>query len=144
MGFLKSIRFSIFISLLMLLSSANIHAANDLIVVANTNKKNLTLTKVQVKNLFMRRAFKYELEPVILPQEHMLRILFNTKIVGLTESRIQSYWAQMRFSGRKVEPMEIESEGLIIEFLLKNKGSIAYLSGNTRVPDELTIVYSTD
>ena len=144
MGFLKSTRFAILISLLMLLPSVYSHAANDLIIVANTNEKDLTLTKVQVKNLFMRRAFKYELEPVILPQEHMLRILFNTKIVGLTESRIQSYWAQMRFSGRKVEPMEIASEGLIIEFLLKNKGSIAYLSGNTIVPDELTIVYSTD
>lgn len=128
----------------MLLPSVNSHAADDFIIVANTDDKDLTLTKVQVKNLFMRRAFKYELEPVILPPGHMLRILFNTKIVGLTESRIQSYWAQMRFSGRKVEPTQITTERLIIEYLLKNKGSIAYLSGNTIIPENLTIVYSTD
>ncbi|MDX2369011.1 MAG: hypothetical protein QNK36_11505 [Colwellia sp.] len=128
----------------MLLPSVNSHAADDLIIVANIDEKDLTLTKVQVKNLFMRRAFKYELEPVILPPEHIIRILFNTKIVGLRESRIQSYWAQMRFSGRKVEPMHISTERLIIEYLLKNKGSIAYLSGNTIVPENLTIVYATD
>jgi hypothetical protein len=128
----------------MLLSSVYSHAANGLIIVANTAEQDLTLTKVQVKNLFMGRAYKYQLEPVLLPQEHMLRVLFNTKVVGLTESRIQSYWAQMRFSGRKVEPKEITTEQLIIEYLLKNKGSIAYLSANTIIPDGLTIIYTTE
>jgi len=128
----------------MLISSVCSHAGDDLIIVANTDNKDLILTKIQVKNLFMRRAFEYELEPVILPPEHIVRVLFNTNIVGLTESRIQSYWAQMRFGGRKTEPMQVKTESLIIEYLLKNKDSIAYLSGNTIVPDDLTIVYSTD
>jgi len=144
MGFLKSTIFLLLITILIALPSVYTHAANGLIIVANTDNKDLSLTKVQVKNLFMRRAFTYELEPVILPQDHMIRVLFNTKIVGLTESRIQSYWAQMRFSGRKIEPKQLNTEGLIIEYLLKNKGSIAYLSGNTIVPDDLSIVYSTD
>jgi len=146
MGFLIPTKSSIYTSILILsfLPSALSHATEGLIVVANTAEKELTLTKAQVKNLFMGGAIQYELVPITLPPENITRILFNTKIVGFTESRIQSYWAQMRFSGRKIEPKQIENKLLIIEYLLKNEGTISYLPLGTKIPDSLTIVYSID
>lgn len=146
MGFLKPTKSSICVGILILslLPSALSHASQGLIVVANTTEKKLRLTKSQVKNLFMGGAIKYELVPITLPPEHITRILFNTKVVGLTESRIQSYWAQMRFSGRKIEPKQIENKLLIIEYLLEHEGAIAYLPVDTTLPDTLTIVYSID
>jgi len=50
----------------------------------------------------------------------------------------------MRFSGRKIEPKQIENKLLIIEYLLKNEGTISYLPLGTKIPDSLTIVYSID
>lgn len=142
MGFLKQTNYILLASLLLLLSSFTCNA-NNLVIVANTAEQKLRLTKVQVKNLFMGRAIKYELEPITLPPQNIARILFNTKIVGLTEPRIQSYWAQMRFSGRKTQPKQIETEHLIIEYLMLNRGSIAYLPADTVIPKGLSIVYST-
>jgi len=146
MGFLMPTKPSIYVSILILslLPNALSHAAEGLIVVANTAEKELTLTKSQVKNLFMGGAIKYELVPITLPPENITRILFNTKIIGFTESRIQSYWAQMRFSGRKIEPKQIENKRLIIEYLVKNEGAVSYLPVGTKLPDSLTIVYSIE
>lgn len=144
MGFLKLTKCRLCTSILILsLSSAVSYAENGLVVVANTSKKKLTLTKIQVKNLFMGGAIKYELTPITLPPQNIARILFNTKVVGLTEPRIQSYWAQMRFSGRKTQPKQIETEHLIIEYLMLNRGAIAYLPADTVIPEGLSIVYST-
>lgn len=146
MDFLKPNKHLFFTGVLLcsLLGSGLSHAAEGLIIVANTAEQKLALTKVQVKNLFMGGAIKYELVPITLPPENITRILFNTKIVGLTESRIQSYWAQMRFSGRKTEPKQIDNELLIIEYLLTHDGAIAYLPAGTTLPDRLTIVYSIE
>lgn len=143
MDILKPIKLSTLIATLVLssLSTSLSYANEGLIIVAHTSEQKLSLTKAQVKNLFMGGAIKYELEPLSLPPDHLTRVLFNTKIVGLTESRIQSYWAQMRFSGRKIEPKQIENEKLIIEYLQSNEGSIAYLPAGSRLPDGLTIVY---
>ncbi|GAC21788.1 hypothetical protein GARC_4851 [Paraglaciecola arctica BSs20135] len=55
----------------------------------------------------------YDLRAIALPPESQTRVLFNTKMVGLTESRIQSCWAQMRFSGRKKPPTELTNETLV-------------------------------
>lgn len=147
MGILKPIKPTAYkagLLFLLLLLSPISFATEGLIIVANTTEKNLVLTKSQVKNLFMGGAITYELEPITLPPENITRILFDTKIVGLTESRIQSYWAQMRFSGRKIEPKQIENEFLVLEYLLKNESAIAYLPHGTQLPESLTIVYSID
>ena len=90
------------IVILSFLGSIKAAMANDaLIIVANTSDASIQLTRQQVRNLFMGGALSYDLNAVALPPENHTRVLFNTKVVGLTESRIQSYWAQMRFTGRK-------------------------------------------
>ena len=89
----------------------------------------------------MGGVIPYDLEAIALPSENHTRVLFNTKVVGLTESRIQSYWAQMRFTGRKKAPKEIESEQLVLEYLKNNQGTIGYLPAGITLPKELTVVY---
>jgi hypothetical protein len=87
----------------------------------------------------MSRHFK----AVNLPAGNPLRIDFNTKLVGLTESRIQAYWAQMRFTGRSKPPVEFRSTKEIIAYLLKEENAVAYLPADTKIPDELTVVTLT-
>lgn len=120
------------------------NAATAVIVVANTADKSIQLNRQQVRNLFMGGALPYELDAIALPPENRTRVLFNTKVVGLTESRIQSYWAQMRFTGRKKAPVEIKNEKLVVEYLIDNVGAVGYLPAGTLIPDELTVLYSTN
>lgn len=128
-------------SLSLCLPTGNIRAEGSVKVVANTLGAEVNLNKQEVRNLFMGGVLTYKLQAIVLPPENKTRILFNTKVIGLTESRIQSYWAQMQFSGRKTPPKELNDEQSIISYLLRNEGTVAYLPADYSIPEELTVVY---
>ncbi|WP_158972519.1 hypothetical protein [Paraglaciecola sp. L3A3] len=129
--------------ILFLLSFISAAIASDaIIVVANTDDKSIQLSRQQVRNLFMGGVIPYDLKAVALPPENQTRVLFNTKVVGLTESRIQSYWAQMRFTGRKTAPKEVKSEDLVLKYLENNDGAVGYLPAGIALPNDLTIIYT--
>jgi len=112
----------------------------DIVIVVNTLDKNLSLSKQQIRHIYMGGAISRQFKAVNLPAGNPLRVNFNTRMVGLTESRIQAYWAQMRFTGRSKPPIEFESAKEIIEYLLKEEDSVAYLPVDTAIPDGLTIL----
>ena len=132
----------IFLAVLSI-NTFSIHAA-DVVVVANTSVDDLKAEKRQIRDIFMGNDSQFLLKPVVLTAKSEARFVFNTKIVGLTESRIQSYWAQMRFSGRKKPPQEFETIDSILAFLQENENTVAYVPADTEIPANLTIIYKTE
>ena len=118
-----------------------VQAENSIRVVANTEGKELTLGREQVRNLFMGASLGYDLRPVALPPKNRTRMIFNTQIIGLTESRIQSYWAQMKFTGRMQPPREINDEPALLDYLVAHPGSVGYLPADVAIPNALTVLY---
>lgn len=131
----------LFISLFGLVVSHHAISSDSIVVIANTQDTSIKPTRQEIRNLFMGSVLSYDLKAVALPQENQTRVLFNTKIIGLTESRIQSYWAQMRFSGRKTQPKELSNETLVIEYLQAHPGTVAYISADMKIPNNLTILF---
>lgn len=129
-----------FIIMLIALFSFISSSSASIIVVANIQEDSLELSQQEIRNLFMGGQ-SHSLTAVTLPPKNQVRVLFNTKVIGLTESRIQSYWAQMRFSGRKKPPQELPSEEKLINYLLTNINSVSYLSSNTPIPKGLKVIY---
>lgn len=117
------------------------YARETILIVANIDDKAMKLTRQEVRNIFMGGTSPYELTAIALPIENLTRVLFNTRVVGLTESRIQSYWAQMKFSGRKRPPRELNSEQLVISFLEENQGAVGYLPAHIDIPSDLTVIF---
>lgn len=126
---------------MVLYSSSSVGEENAIKVVANVQDSSIQLSRQQVRNLFMGGKLPYDLTAISLPPNSHTRVLFNTKVVGLTESRIQSYWAQMRFTGRKKPPTELSSELLVLEYLQTHPGTVAYLPADVQVPAGLTILF---
>lgn len=122
-------------------TQSQIKQRDGIVVVANIQQTDLSLSQQQIRSLFMGSSLGYEFKVVTLPPRSLIRVTFNTKIIGLTEERIQSYWAQMRFSGRKTLPKQVESEELLIDFLTNNPGAVGYLSASTQVPGHLHVIY---
>ena len=118
--------------------------AAGVLIVANTAEHDLKLTRIEVRNLFMGEASDLALNAIALPPDNLTRVLFNTKVVGLTESRIQAYWAQMRFSGRKQPPREFQNEAKALEYVLANEGAVGYFSQDMPLPEGLVVLYRTD
>ncbi len=125
----------------LLCSSANA----KVIVVANTDDV-IKLTRQEVKALFMGGAVSFDLKAVGLKPKHQSRLQFNASVLGLTESRVQSYWAQMRFSGKSKPPQELETEQAVLDYLQNNQGAVAYLdeSKADTLPDGLKVIYSVN
>ena len=46
---------------------------------------------------------------------------------------ISSYWAQRIFSGRDVPPPELDSDEAVIEYVLKNRGAVGYVSPSAKL-----------
>lgn len=131
----------IIIACLVSLPYSQARADKGIVIVANLSGEQVTLTRQEVRNLFMGGALPYQLQAVSLPPQHQLRVLFNTKVIGLTESRIQSYWAQMRFSGRKKAPLELDNQELLLEYLTQREGAVGYISSSEPIPTGLTVIY---
>ena len=130
--------------LAVLLAVAAQVQAEGVLIVANTDDRELKLTRIEVRNLFMGEASDLALNAIALPPDNLTRVLFNTRVIGLTESRIQAYWAQMRFSGRKQPPREFEDEAEALQYVLANEGAVGYFSQDTPLPEGLVILYRSD
>ena len=130
--------------LAVLLAVAAQVQAEGVLIVANTDDRELKLTRSEVRNLFMGEASDLALNAIALPPDNLTRVLFNTRVIGLTESRIQAYWAQMRFSGRKQPPREFENEAEALQYVLANEGAVGYFSQDTPLPEGLVILYRSD
>ena len=118
--------------------------ADRVLVVANVEDRNLQLSQREVRSLFMGRGNNPALKVIFLSPDNLTRILFNTRVMGLAESRIQAYWAQMRFSGRKRPPREFENEAAALRYVLANEGAVGYFSQDTPLPEGLVILYRSD
>jgi hypothetical protein len=124
------------------LSFSVISKAQDIVLVANMSEiGKVTLNRQEVRSLFMGGARRYDLTVVALPPEHPTRVIFNTKVIGLTESRIQSYWAQMRFTGRKKPPMNLADETKLLDYLQATPNAVGYISADTPIPEGLKIIF---
>ena len=118
--------------------------SSGIVVVANVKENGLKLTKQQVKSLFMGSSLGYDFTVATLPPSSLVRVTFNTQIIGLTEDRIQSFWAQMRFTGRKTPPIQIDTLESLLEYVISTPGAVTYLPANVAIPDSLQVLYQTE
>jgi hypothetical protein len=42
---------------------------------------------------------------------------------------VKTYWQQRIFSGRGIPPPELDSDALVVEYVLKHRGAVGYVSG---------------
>jgi len=113
---------------------------SKILVIKNSQNATKKITKSQLRNIFLGRN-TLMFEPVIPPQETLSRIIFNMKIIGLNESRIQSFYAQMRFSGRARPPKEIATTKKLLEYVANTTNAISYVPSNSELPHNVEIIY---
>lgn len=133
---------SAFLGLFFLAVSANANTVN-IVIVTHQNNAGVEITRNEIKNLFMGGVNAQGLEALALKPGADARLIFNTTILGLTESRVQSYWAQMRFSGRNKPPREFESVETMLAYILNNPNSIGYLPAEIELPEDFLIIFAT-
>lgn len=136
------IKYILFAMIVILTVSTGVKASEQIVVVAHLRTPLSSLEKHEIRNLFMGGVLD-NLSPVTYVPGVKERLIFNTRILGLTESRIQSYWAQMRFSGRNHPPVEVKTIDEMLDYLLQHEGSVGYLPADKALPPPLTVIYKS-
>ncbi|WP_372770433.1 hypothetical protein [Pseudoalteromonas sp.] len=131
--------------LLLLFTSLYNRANADVVIVSHIVNQHVNLTKQQVRQVYLGKSVNLAnnliSQPVSLGKEHQIRRIFNAKVLGLTEARVQSYWAHMRFSGRSLAPKEVEDVMELFEYLQKNQDAIGYVPKETELPSDIVVIY---
>ena len=110
-------------------------------VVTHRDSSINTISKSQLRNLFMGNLALPDVTPIALSPGEMARSIFNIRVIGLTESRIQAYWAQMRFSGRQQRPETADSINELILMIESSTNTIGYLPEGTPLPEDIKVIY---
>jgi hypothetical protein len=139
---MSKLAFAIFIISFMFCAVAQ--GRERVVVVAHLANQTVSLSRGEIRNIFMGGVSESNLAPVEIASGSHVRVVFNTHVIGLPESRIQSYWAQMKFSGRSKPPVSVGNIDEMISYLIENEASIGYLPEGVELPESLTILFTTD
>lgn len=77
------------------------------------------------KKLFWRDGRR--IQPVNLPADHPLRILFSRSVLGSDPEALQEYWNEQYFHGIR-PPHVLASEAAVLRFLAETPEGIGYLA----------------
>ena len=139
---MSKLAFAIFIISFMFCAVAQ--GRERVVVVAHLANQSVSLSRGEIRNIFMGGVSESNLAPVEIASGSHVRVIFNTHVIGLPESRIKSYWAQMKFSGRNKPPVSVGNIDEMISYLIENEASIGYLPEGVELPESLTILFTTD
>jgi hypothetical protein len=85
-----------------------------------------------VEQAFLRKVRRWPngevIQPVDLDPQSPVRRRWSGEALGRSVEAVRSYWQQMIFSGRDLPPPEMSSEREVVNYVLKNPGSVGYVS----------------
>lgn len=106
-------------------------------VIVNSESPITTVERKFLADLFLKKATQWpHLEvarPVDLRTDTPARRAFSEDILRRSVAAVKSYWQQSVFSGREVPPPELESDAAVVQFVLRHRGAVGYVSGATNV-----------
>lgn len=136
--------FSAFVILLITLAISSVNAKEPLAVVVNKVNPVDKLSQSELIDLFMGKyvAFPGNVAaiPVELNGDHKIKVEFYQNLVDMPLSRVNAYWARLRFTGRKRAAKFYTNEAEVIEFIMANENAIGYIP-QSLVSENLKVVY---
>lgn len=114
------------IIILLLLFSCNLRS--EIVVIGNLNNDLKTMTKKEIKEIFMGRARTLPNKSFALPFDFPeLRARFYYILTGRPIEQINAYWARIMFTGQAYPPTKLNDSQAVIRVVSENKGAIGYI-----------------
>jgi ABC-type phosphate transport system substrate-binding protein len=122
-------------------------ALADLVVVVNARSAIETLTRDQITNIFLGRYRQLPsgiiATPVDQPADSPEKTRFYRLLVNKDLTEIDAYWARLVFSGKTPPPHQASNGKAVVQWLLRDKGTIAYME-RAQVESRFRIVHSLE
>ena len=101
-------------------------------VIVNPDNATGVVDRKFLAEAFLKKVTRWPNDELIRPVDQdagsATRRAFSDGVLKRSVSAVKSYWQQMVFSGGGVPPPELDSEGDVVKFVLKNRGAMGYVS----------------
>ena len=101
------------------------------------------LSRKQLKRIYLQGTSTQGWQPITLPLHHYDMAAFSALVIGLTPSRIQSYWTQLRFTGRGKPPVHVKNYEEGMRILKQQNHFLFFVPQHMPVPQGTIVLYST-
>ena len=119
------------IILLMIVFGPSLIFAADLVLVASKNVPDSSLTREEVKSIFVGQKTEWsdrsKITFVVFKKSEEMKS-FMKVYVGKTPFQFNNYWKHQVFTGNGFFPRVFESEKELLDFVATNKGVVSYVS----------------
>jgi ABC-type phosphate transport system substrate-binding protein len=96
-----------------------------------------SLSKDFVTDVFLKRTTRWSdgeaVRPVDQRADTGARRIFSESVLRRSVSAVKRYWQQRIFSGRDLPPPELDGDEAVVEYVLKHRGAIGYVSGGAKI-----------
>jgi ABC-type phosphate transport system substrate-binding protein len=130
----------IFLMLVMLCLGSTTSFA-DVLIIANKNVSEDSISKEEVKNIFLGKTVKWldksSISFVILKND--VHKDFLKEYIKRSSSQYGNYWKKMVFTGKGSKPKAFETEKDLVRYVAETKGAIGYINKGTEMMNVKTI-----
>ena len=117
----------------LLLAGAPSAAAPPFRLIVHPANPQASAPRDLVAELFLKKITRWEdgeaARPVDQRADSAVRRAFSESVLKRSVLAVKTYWQQRIFSGRGVPPPELDSDALVVEYVLKHRGAVGYVSG---------------
>lgn len=117
-------------ALFLLLLATSKNAIADYAVIINRDNQS-KLSNSLVSKIFLGKIKKFPdgvtVLPINHPDESKSKIDFDAWFIGKTPSQMQSYWAQVIFSGKAVPIKTVATDDEVVDIVSRTPGGIGYV-----------------
>jgi len=116
--------------------------SEEYVVITNRESPISTLTKKELKSIYLKRRRYYKdikLTPLNLSLENNLRKDFQSDILDMSFTQLESYWMKQHYKGHR-PPYQLKSYKGTLLFIKKRVGAIGYVPYSF-VDNEVKIIY---
>jgi len=101
-------------------------------VIVNPDNPAAQVERKFVADAFLKKVSRWPdnelLKPVDRGADSRERERFSDEVLGRSVAAVKSYWQQLIFSGRGVPPAELDSDENVVNYVVKHRGAIGYVS----------------
>ena len=139
----------IIVGMFAVLSASLVHA-DELVVIVNDSNPVSTMSASAVKQHFLKDKKVWEFGQKVRPADCTFdedaRLVFLSKVLGMTEIEIERYWIEQQYVKGEKPPSTMDDDSSVMRFVAKFDGAIAFvergsLSGASGIKEVLTISY---
>ena len=127
--------------LFVLICLASTAAFADVVVIANKNVSETSMTKDKVKNIFLGKIVKWQDSSRIhfVTLKGDVHKSFLKEYIGRSTNQYKTYWKKVLFTGKGSMPKTFSTEQEIIQYVANTEGAVGYINKNTASENVATI-----